>query len=259
MAEKQKASEVSGISAERVGIPTKEWEEYTPEEQEAILRSQVVDDPDTLMEHQLPPELRVNAGKTVFSEEDAIRMGLSDAEIVKLRQSGAMHTSGLLEYDEEAEVERLHRLRMQHQRGQNIDGGDLFAVQIGAMERYFRGLEKNSKTGKFCQRQMYTSPKDEVVGINGYIFNIPKFRPVPLPTEVIDILEQSALATNRHDIYSAIMQARANRTITLEEYYNSPPPENHLERFAASHPVRQHGDLRPFDNSVSAFTNPRGF
>jgi hypothetical protein len=98
------------------------------------------------------------------------------------------------------------------------------------------------------------------VGINGYIFNIPAFRPVPLPTEVLDILEQSALALNQHQVYSAVMMARNTRKISLEDFMGSPAPESLYQGLAAAHPVRQHGDLKPYSGAeqIQAMMYPRG-
>ena len=242
----------------------------TPDEVKQFEKAQIAEaagvSPEDLQRHELPPHLRepeqpfirTDSGKTIFTEEQAIAMGLTDAEIVKLRQSGAMPSQGgLFEYDEAAELERLNKLRLQQARINAIsDGGDLFAVQLSEMERYFKGFTKN-KRGTFCQRHTTTLPEDRVVGINGYVFNIPKFKPVPLPLEVLWILEQSALATNQHSIYSAIMQARLTRPITLEEFMSSPPPESHLARFAQSHPVRMGGDLQPFAGAVTPFMGGR--
>jgi hypothetical protein len=179
-------------------------------------------------------------GNYLFNQDDLIRGGLSDAEIIALQREGAAAgNGGLREYDETVEAERLHMKRSQAGRIAVIDSGSSVRLSLSESEAYFAGQVPNAG-GKYCKRLPYVSPTDETVGINGYIFRIPKYRRVMLPTEVLAILYQAGKARQQYDVLSAIYTARQYRPISATE---NGDPQGYAAAIAASHKVRE--DLIP--------------
>jgi hypothetical protein len=168
--------------------------------------------------YERPPEARVAPeGWQPPPKEVMLGWGLSDAEILKIMRGAAGATnSGLVEYDEDAEAEKLEKLRMQRHQIAIIDNGQGVQSQLSGMERYFTGLDARGD-GKKCKRVRYMSPRDEVVGINGYIFRIPKYKEVLIPTEVVEMLRKSGQALGNLDMVSAAFQARSREPIDMHE------------------------------------------
>lgn len=192
-----------------------------------------------MLDAELPPELRDN--KPLFDEGMAIRLGMTDAEIIKLRNQGVMERA--VEYDEDMEYERLEKLRQQQTRISAIDQGTHFAHQLSAMEAYFSGTVRDESTGKFCKRYPYISPEKKIVGINGYMFHIPQHSRVMLPTEVLEILYRAAEAKNQLDVVSAIYAARQYEPISVKERDGAIDASQYHAAIAGRHHVRP--DLIP--------------
>jgi len=179
-------------------------------------------------------------GNYLFSREELITNGLSDAEIIALEREGAAAgNGGLREYDEELEGQRIAKKREEQGRIAIIDSRDAVRVSLSESEKYFAGKVPNA-AGKYCKRYPYVSPTDETVGINGYIFRIPKYVKVLLPTEVLAILAEAAQARQQYEVLSAIYTARQYRPISPTE---AGDPEGYAQRISQNHKVRH--DLIP--------------
>jgi hypothetical protein len=165
--------------------------------------------------HELPEQLRPQVSERL-SYESLLAMGLSDAEALLIVNTIRQKNGGMVEYDEDAEAERVAKIREQQQRLSRIDGGNSVQAQLSTMEAYFVGAIPRGD-GKMCQRKPYMSPRDEKVWINGYRFEIPKHTRVVIPTEVIDLLEAAARARGDFDVVSAAFQARQSDPINLHE------------------------------------------
>lgn len=171
-------------------------------------------------QHERPPEARTSpTGWQPPPREQLISWGLTDAEIIKIMRGAAQQqNNGMVEYDEEVEAERLDKLREQRHRMALADNGASYQTQLSAMETYF--------TDPMRKRYRYMSPRDETVGINGYIFRIPKHQEVRIPIEVITLLEKAAKARGDFDIVSAAFQARAAGPIEMHEGVANPEPHS---------------------------------
>ena len=225
----------SGESAEQVKVRLDSGEIPEAEMPSAaeIEHRQKTDEYNAAMRDYAPPFVQPDAsGDYMFTEDDLIRYGMTDAEIIRLRREGAAAAGQLTEYDEEQEALSLQHRRAQVDRLAVIDGGPQIRAQLSEMERYFSGQAPN-REGQYCKRYPYVSPTDEIVGINGYIFNIPKHRKVMLPTEVLVSLRAKAMAMQQFDVLSAIYAARQNRPL---EYNNN--ADAYQATMRANHHVR---------------------
>jgi hypothetical protein len=162
--------------------------------------------------HELPEGLR----SPRLQVEYWTSKGVSDAEAILIVNTLRQQNGGLVEFDEDAEAERLARRKEQQTRLARVDGGDNIQVQISATEAYFVGAVPRGD-GRFCERKPYMSPRDEKVWINGYHFSIPRHTRVVVPTEVIDLLESAARSRGDFDVVSAAFQARQMDPINLHE------------------------------------------
>jgi hypothetical protein len=219
-------------------------EPATAEEREAAeedARNPVIaGDAASLHPHELPPQVRPRPA--LFTYEELIGRGVDDATAIMIVKTLLQKNGGLVEYDEDAERERLHKIRLQQHEIAIIDGGNPVQSQLSLMEQYFAGaIERGSPNDPkhlrgYCRRYPYLSPEDAVVGINGYIFRIPRHKRVNLPEEAIDILEKSAQAKDRFDVLSAAYQAKEREPIYMR-------PEMSVQAFvgeqAANFPVQQ--------------------
>lgn len=185
--------------------------------QEQIAES-VVGDVFAMQDHELPPELRQE--RPLFEDDELLRGGMTPQEILNLRRSG----HALVEYDHEAEIARLEKLQRQQMTIQDIDAGQ--RASHDGMAAYFKGGQPlRDSAGKVvtdahgeevrCKRYRYVSGEAITVGINGYNFDIPKHKPVMLPGEVIEILENRARALQQYDVLSNIYTTRLNKPISL--------------------------------------------
>lgn len=190
------------------------------------------------MRDYAPPFVQpTDRGNYVFTQEDLIRYGMSNGEIIKLQREGAAAgNGGLREYDEEAEERLLNQKREQASRLAVIDGGDAIRSQLSTMEAYFAGAIPNG-AGDYCKRYPYVSPTDETVGVNGYIFQIPKYRKVMLPEEVLIILNSAAMARQQYDILSAIYTARQHRPLDAQAF-DGPGADAFAATVMANHHVK---------------------
>lgn len=162
--------------------------------------------------HELPESLR----SPRLQVEYWTAKGVSDAEAILITNTLRQQNGGLVEFDEDAEAERLAKRREQQQQLARVDGGSNIQVQISAVEAYFVGAVARGD-GRYCQRKPYMSPRDEKVWINGYHFSIPKHTRVVIPTEVIELLEGAARSRGDFDVVSAAFQARQMDPINLHE------------------------------------------
>lgn len=162
--------------------------------------------------HELPEGLR----SPRLQIEYWTAKGVSDAEAILIVNTLRQQNGGLVEFDEDAEAERLAKRKEQQQHLARVDGGDSIQVQVSAVAAYFVGAVPRGD-GCYCQRKPYLSPRDEKVWINGYHFGIPKHTRVFIPTEVIDLLEGAARSRGDFDVVSAAFQARQMDPINLHE------------------------------------------
>lgn len=200
--EPQNAEEQELTQAERVASRQAEEEDFRD--------PQVLGGVAGKASHELPPQLRPQR-EQVFTMDRLLQAGLSDNEIMKIMRE-TQGNDGLVEFDQDTEAERIAKLRTQSQRIAVLDGGDKVRTQLSVMERYFAGAAPRGD-GEYCKRYPYVSPVNRVVGINGYIFHIPRHKRVMLPAEALDLLEQSALAQEQYDVLSAVYASRQYRPI----------------------------------------------
>src|SRR4051794_6421223 len=85
--------------------------------------------------HELPEGLR----SPRLQPEYWTAKGVSDAEAILIVNTLRQQNGGLVEFDEDAEAERLARRKEQQMRLARVDGGDTIQVQISAVEAYFVG------------------------------------------------------------------------------------------------------------------------
>lgn len=203
---RSRIAEASPIPQER--MTAEEIEAYEEDERNPI----VVGGAEGKLAHELPPQSRPPSER--LSYDNLLLMGLSDAEALLIVNTLRQKNGGLVEYDEDAEAERVAKLRMQQHQISRIDGGNTVQAQLSTMEAYFTGAIPRGD-GQYCKRKRYMSPRDEKVWINGYHFNIPKHTPVHIPTEVIDMLGSTAQARGDFDVVSAAFQARQSDPIDM--------------------------------------------
>jgi len=198
---------------------------------------EVVGDVASMMQHELPPELREPLKP---SAEDLFRVGMKPEDIMNLGVA-----AGFREYDAEEERERLEREARQFQSAQMIDAGPQVQKSHSRMAEYFAGRDclryesdapekgplKHLK-GKWsagdpildqygqpqmCKRAPFVfSPRDQrprSFGINGYIVHLPVNKPVNIPLEFIEIVRQVGYATEMYELVQNAMMARANMSI----------------------------------------------
>lgn len=196
------------------------------------IAEEVVGDVSTMMQHELPPELREPLKPSV---EDLLNVGLDVNDIMALGMGG-----GYREYDANLERERLELEARQHQSAQMIDAGPQVAKSHSRMAEYFAGkdclryesdapdrgplkhlkgkwkagdpiLDENGQEIR-CKRAPFVfSPRDgraRDFGVNGYIFHVPANKPVNLPTEIIEIIRQVGYATEQYELVQNAMIAR---------------------------------------------------
>lgn len=242
---------------------TPEEAELTQRERLAYRQAQEEDERNPLVaggtagkaQHELPPQMRqtrwdpvrgveMRDGQPIFTTEMLLKAGLREQEILKIMHAQAGLTNGgLVEFDETVELERLQAQRQQVAKIAALDGGDKVRTQHSEMEAYFagaipRGSEDDADYPQYCKRYPYVSPVEAVVGINGYIFQIPRFKKVMLPTEVLDILEQSGTAKERYEVLSAVYQARMQDPISLHDEKQFGGVDSFREAMLSNHSVR---------------------
>lgn len=185
-----------------------------PEPQEELERGAAFD---AALRDSVPDPFVTSQNRVLFSIDDLARYGLSPAEIQRLAREGAVAKNGMgtVEYDEDVVALQAERATSQRTRLAILDAGNAVRVQLRQMESYFAGKTPDGR-GQYCKRYRFVSPTDEIVGINGYVFQIPAYVQVMLPTEVLDILQDKYAAQRRKDVLSAIYQARANRPVVFE-------------------------------------------
>lgn len=212
---RDRVAEASAVPVERATDENPDLRGLTPDEQREYEAAQVAGGVEGKQAHELPPQLRPKENPRL-SYENLIMMGLSDAEALLIVNTIRQKNGGLVEFDEDAEAERVAKIRAQQQQIARIDGGNSYQAQLSTMEAYFVGAVPRGD-GQMCKRLPYISPREERVWINGYRFEIPRHKRVMLPTEVIDLLAAAAQAREDFDVVSAAFQARQMDPINLHE------------------------------------------
>lgn len=184
---------------------------------------------DEMADHELPPsQRRVQYGpggtmfvdnEQVFTRQQIAQLGLRDNELLKLLKTSAQKINGgLAEWDAETEMQNIRLQQLQNTRMAVIDQGNAVKTQFSVMEAYFAGTAPRGD-GQYCRRRKYTNPtnKNQIVGINGYFFDIPPFKEVHVPEEVLEILHGVAVAQEQLQVLSAIYMARQHEPIHYRE------------------------------------------
>lgn len=204
---RDRVAEASPIPQERMTV--EDLEAFEEDERNPLVAGGV----EGKFSHELPPQIRPQTSERL-SYKNLITLGLSDAEALLIVNTIRQKNGGMVEYDEDAEAERVAKLREQQMSISRIDGGNTVQAQLSTMEAYFVGSIPRGD-GRHCKRKPYMSPRDEKVWINGYRFEIPKHTRVVIPTEVIDLLDQAAKARGDFDVISAAFQARQFEPIDM--------------------------------------------
>ena len=200
---------------------------------------ELVGDPTTMAQYELPPELREERKAT---PQDLLESGVKMEELMAMGL-----VSHFPEYQDQEKLEQLRKEAEQVKTWQQIDAGPQVGKSHERMKAYFEGADclrydddaptKGPLAGRyhwkagdpilgpdgkpqFVKRVGFTfSPRDGRAlsfGINGYIVYVPVNKLVHIPSEFVELILEKGRATDQYELVQNAMVARATMSLQMK-------------------------------------------